>query len=138
MYQGAKTARAAYLDARSLVAALEKLSGDGVAAFKTQVESLAPAPRPRGGFGGFGGGGFGGGAQQAPPTLESASNALLAAAMALQRAEVTPTAAQVAACARAREQSRTVLTRWTALRTTGLAAFNAKRKAAGQPPVGLP
>jgi len=138
MYQGAKTARAAYLDARTLVAALEKLSGDAVAAFKAQVESLAPAPRPRGGFGGFGGGGFGGGGQQPPPTLESASNALLAAAMALQRAEVTPTAAQVAACAKAREQSRAVLTRWTALRTTGLAAFNAKRKAAGQPPVGLP
>ena len=63
---------------------------------------------------------------------------MLAAAMAMQRAEVTPTAAQVAACAKAREQSSALLTRWSALRTTGLAAFNAKRKAAGQPPVGPP
>jgi photosystem II stability/assembly factor-like uncharacterized protein len=138
MYSGAQTARSAYLVARALVASLEKLTGDEIAAFKAQVESLAPAPRPRTGFGGGGGGGggFGGGAAPAgPPTLESVSNTMLAAAMAMQRAELTPTANQVAACTRAREQSRAVFTRWTALRTTGLAALNARRKAAGQPPV---
>jgi hypothetical protein len=63
---------------------------------------------------------------------------MLAAAMAMQRADVTPTASQVAACGKAREQSRVVLPRWTALRTTGLAALNAKRKVAGQPPVAIP
>jgi hypothetical protein len=50
------------------------------------------------------------------PTLESASNAALAAAMAMQDADVTPTAAQVAACARARAQVNQVLARWTRLK----------------------
>jgi hypothetical protein len=51
-----------------------------------------------------------------PPTLESASNAALAAAMAMQDAEVTPTAAQVAVCARARAQVNQVLARWARIR----------------------
>jgi hypothetical protein len=135
LYSSARTTRSAYNEARGLVAVHEKADGPDAASFKAQVESLAPAPRPRGGFGG---GGFGGGAPATPPTLESASNALLAAAMALQRAELAPTASQVAAAGRAREQARAVLPRWTALKTTGLAALNAKRKAAGQPPIGAP
>ena len=72
------------------MAALEKMSGDDIAAFKAQVDSLAPgaasaapaavasAVRRRRG----------------PPTLESVSNAMLAAAMAMQRADVAPTAAR--------------------------------------------
>ncbi|HEV8357242.1 MAG TPA: hypothetical protein VGQ17_10805 [Gemmatimonadales bacterium] len=138
MYDGARTARAAYLEARALVAALDRLEGGDAAAFKARVDSLAPAPRPRGAFGGFGGGFGGGGAPAGPPTLESVGNALLAAAMAMQRADVSPTANQVAACARAREQLSVVLPRWTALKTTGLAGLNARRRAAGQPPVTLP
>ena len=137
MYDGARAAHAAYLEARALVGALDKLEGSDIAAFRVRVDSLAPAPRPRAAFGGFGGG-FGGGAPAGPPTLESASTAMLAAAMAMQRADVTPTANQVAACARAREQSRAVLQRWTALKTTDLAVLNARRKAAGAPPVTLP
>jgi photosystem II stability/assembly factor-like uncharacterized protein len=137
MYDGARAARGAYMEARGLIAVLDKLEGAEIAAFKARVDSLAPAPRPRGGFGGFGGG-FGGGAPAGPPTLESVSTAMLAAAMAMQRADVAPTSNQVAACARAREQSRVVLPRWTALKTTGLAALNARRKAAGQPAVVLP
>jgi hypothetical protein len=49
-------------------------------------------------------------------TLESASKAALAAAMAMQDADVTPTAAQVAACARARAQATQVLARWARLK----------------------
>jgi len=134
MYDGAHAAHAAYAEARALVTALDRLTGADLAAFKAQVESLAPPPRPRGGFGG----GFGGGAPAAPPTLESVSTAMLAAAMAMQRAEVAPTAAQITACAKAREQSRMVLPRWAALKTSGLAALNAKRKAAGLSPIELP
>ena len=49
-----------------------------------------------------------------------------------------PTANQVTACNNARAQHRDVFTTWTAMKTTGLAALNAKRKAGGQPlvPVG--
>ncbi len=55
--------------------------------------------------------------------------------MAMQRADVTPTANQVDASKRARDQLSAVLARWKTLSTTGLATLNAKRKAAGQPPI---
>ena len=131
MYRGAKAAQAAYTEARALAAALEKVPGAEVDAFRARVDSLAPAPRPQQGFGGFGGGG----APQGPPTLSGTSAAMLAAAMAMQRAEVQPTASQIAAAHRAREQWAAVLSRWTSLKTTGLGALNAKRKAAGLPVV---
>jgi hypothetical protein len=50
----------------------------------------------------------------------------------MQGADVSPTAKEIAACDKARDQSRLALARWTALKTTGLAALNAKRKAAGE------
>jgi photosystem II stability/assembly factor-like uncharacterized protein len=130
MYRGARAARAAYLEGRALSAALEKLEGSDVAGFRAQVDSLAPAPRPQQGFGGVGGG-----APSGPPTLSGTSTAMLGAAMAMQRAEVAPTASQIAAATRARAQWAALLPRWTALRTSGLAALNAKRKAAGLPEV---
>ncbi len=131
MYDAAAAAHAAYRRARSLVAALDSLSGAGVDAFKAQVESLAPAPRPRARRG------FRPGPAQ-PATLESASSQLLAAAMAMQGAEVTPTAAQVAGCERARAQASPLMARWTRLRTAGVTAFNAARRAAGLAPVAAP
>jgi hypothetical protein len=105
MYDAAAAAHAAYVEARALV---ESLSGT----LRAQVESLAPAPsaRPRGR-------GLVRPGQAAPPTLESASNAALAAAMAMDGSDVAPTAAQVAACARARTQVATVLARWARLKT---------------------
>ena len=57
---------------------------------------------------------------------------MIAAAMAMQNAEVTPTASQVDAVARARTQGADVMRRWAALKGGGLTALNAKRKAAGQ------
>jgi photosystem II stability/assembly factor-like uncharacterized protein len=134
MYDGAAAAHAAYARARALVARLDSAGGTDAAAFKARVESLAPAPRPAPrGFGGFFGRGPAG-----PPTLESLSGTLLSAAMAMQSADVAPTAGQVAACDSARVQSRDLMIRWNALRTTGLAALNAKRSAAGLPAVALP
>ncbi|HEY3222058.1 MAG TPA: hypothetical protein VGJ80_15105 [Gemmatimonadales bacterium] len=105
MYDAAVAAHAAYLQARGLV---DSLSGP----MRAQVESLAPAP---------GGGprarGFPRpGQAPPPPTLESASNAALGATLAMQDADVTPTAAQVAACARARVQVNAVMARWTRLK----------------------
>jgi len=130
MYRGAKAAQSAYAEARALAAALEKQQGSELDAFKAQLDSLAPAPRPQQAFGGFGGG-----APAGPPTLSGTSAAMLAAAMAMQRAETAPTAAQIGAAARARTQWAALLPRWIALKTTGLAALNAKRRAAGLPEV---
>ncbi|MGI8548210.1 MAG: WD40/YVTN/BNR-like repeat-containing protein [Gemmatimonadaceae bacterium] len=132
MYDGAVAAHIAYTGARALSARLDKMQGSDVSTLKAQVEALAPALPP---------------ALMQParganavtaPTLESASRSMLAAAMAMQGADVTPTASEVAATVRAREQYNDVMARWTTLKTTGLATLNAARKAAGQSQVTLP
>jgi len=108
MYDLAAAAHAAHVQARALV---DSLTGTT----RAQVESLAPLPpssqraprtaaRP------------GQPAPPLPPTLESAGNAALGAAMAMQDADAAPTAAQVAGCARARAQVNQVLARWARLR----------------------
>ena len=131
MYTGARAADAAYARARALAAALDSAGGPDAAALRSQVDSLAPGaattarggrPAPK---------------EVAPPTLNGARDAMLAAAMAMQRADVAPTAAQVEACRRARERSRVAMARWTTLSTNGLAAVNAKRRAAGAAPIAL-
>ncbi len=122
MYDGAMNMRAAYAKARALVAALDKAQGADVVAFKAKVEEIAPAPAAGGGRGGRGGGGAGGGrggaAPAAAPNLESASTAMNAAAMAIQGADVAPTANQAAACAKARAAAREAMAKWRALSTT--------------------
>jgi hypothetical protein len=135
-YDAAVAAHNAHEQARAVVAQLDKLTGADVVTFKAQVEALAPA-----GGGGRRGRGLGGpgGAGAAPaPTLESVSNAMMAAAMAMQGADVAPTAGQVASAAKARADGAPTIRAWTTLRTTGLAALNAKLRAAGQPAVTLP
>jgi hypothetical protein len=135
MYTGTAAARDAYDQARALSAKLESAGGDDAAAFKREVDSLAP-PAPAGGRGGrgFGGGGGGRGRGGAPEVqnLETVMASQMAAAMAMQAAEVAPTASQIAAVTKARGDAAAVMKRWTAVRTTGLAALNAKRKKAGQ------
>jgi len=131
-YDAALATHAAYEQARALIARLDSAGGSDLAAFRAQVDSAAPLP-PRRIPGVFPG--FGAAAPAGPPTLTSATTALLAAVTALQGADVAPTAREIAACDKAREQSRLALARWTAFKTTGLAALNAKRKAAGEPEV---
>ena len=58
--------------------------------------------------------------------------------MTMQGADVAPTATEIAACNNAQAQLNDVLPKWDALKTSGLAAFNAKRKAAGEAAVTLP
>ena len=130
MYDAAVAAHVTYGRARALAVALDSIPGAEAAALKAQVESLAPAPQARA----RGRRLFRPGPAQRT-TLESASNALLGAAMAMQAADVTPTAAEVAGCERARTESASVMARWARLRTTGLAAFNRSRSAAGLPPL---
>jgi hypothetical protein len=143
MYNGAAAARDAYQQARALSAKLESVGGDDAAAFKREIDSLAP-PAPAGGRGGrgFGGGGGGGGRGRgnAPEAqnLETVMTSQMAAAMAMQAAEVAPTASQVAAVTKARTDAAGVMKRWTTLKTTGLAGLNAKRKKAGQSAIELP
>jgi hypothetical protein len=132
MYDGAVSAHAAFRHGRTLSERLGGLSGADAAAFKARVDSLAPPPiagargrffrrRPSG-----------------PPTLAGARDALLDAAMAMQSADVAPTTTQLAACDRARVEAAEVMSRWNRLATTDLDAFNARRRAAGQPTVELP
>jgi len=132
MWDGANTARAAFAEARALAA---KLSAEaGADEFKAALDSIAPAPvrgRGRGPGGRFG-------APAGPPTLSNVSGTLLSAALAMQGAEVPPTARQVAACASATRQLNEVMVRWTTLRTTRLAALNVARKTAGQGAITLP
>ena len=113
MYDGAVAANAAYEQARAWVARLEAQGGADATALKEQVEALAPAPSAQPSR--F----FRGGAPAGPPTLESVSRALMAAAMSMQEADVAPTARQIAACDAARAQAQEVMARWRALEGRG-------------------
>ena len=129
MYTGARATRAASLEARALSEQLAKLPGDAAAALKAKLDTMAPPATGNGGRGGRGGGfapaggggrgGRGGGA--AAPTLDGVSAAMLGAAMAMQAADVAPTANQVAACTQARADYSKVMLRWSALRTEAAA-----------------
>ncbi len=108
LYDRAIATHQAYLQARTLASSAN-------AAVRAQLDSIAP-PAPRGG-GRRGGFGRRGGAGAPTPTLNGASDALLAAAMAMQSADVAPTAAQIAAADRARAQANTAMARWNAVRS---------------------
>ncbi|GAC1649478.1 MAG: hypothetical protein NVS4B3_06640 [Gemmatimonadaceae bacterium] len=137
MYNSAHLTHSAELRARALVAALVDIDSPGARSLRAQIESVAPAPAPNGQTA-RGTGLAGRGARQEPPTLGAVSTALLSAAMAMQGADIAPTAGQIEACARARADARIALARWKALSTAGLSALNAERKAAGAPPITLP
>ena len=108
LYDAAVATHVAYMQARSLA------NTAGAANVKAELESLAP-PSARGG--GRRGGFFRRGGTGGSQTLNAASDALLAAAMAMQSADVAPTAAQLDAAARARSDANAVLARWNTLRT---------------------
>ena len=111
MYDGAVALRAMYGEARR---ASDQASDP---TNKAKLDSIAPPPA-RGAGGGRGGGGGGGGFGQAPtgpPTFESVRAAMLAAAMAMQGADVAPTVRQLDAVAKARAQYKDVVARWRAL-----------------------
>ena len=133
MWASSIAAYDAYRAARALSVSLAAIPGADVAAFKATLDSVAPES-PRGRAARF----RRRGPQTGTPTLIAASNSLMAAAMTMQSADVAPTVAQVTACRSAREQGALSMARWTSLRTTGLAALNASRRAAGQPAITIP
>ncbi|MGH7533053.1 MAG: WD40/YVTN/BNR-like repeat-containing protein, partial [Gemmatimonadales bacterium] len=136
MYVEARAAHSDALQARALSEALGKAAGQDAAALQKEVDALAPAAAS-GGRGGFRGRGRRGGGKVAP-TLESVSGALLGAAMAMQGADMTPSAEEVAACVQARADAAPVMRKWNALVGEGLRTLNAKRKAAGLPAIVVP
>jgi photosystem II stability/assembly factor-like uncharacterized protein len=135
MYELARSTRMAYGQAHDLGEKIEKLAKDqhvDVGHFKTQIDSIAPDEARGGGRGGFGRG------ARPSATLNAVSAAALAASLSMQAAETAPTAAQIAACTRARALAATALAKWNVVKTTGLSSFNATLKAKGQPAVTLP
>ena len=137
MYALARTTRMAYGQAHDLgleVAKLDQTPPKERKAFKTQIDAIAPdelrgdareAARYSGGA-------------RAPTTLNQASDAALAASLALQSADTAPTAAQIAACAQARTQAKEVISRWEMLRSKDLSTFNTILVAKGQAALTLP
>jgi hypothetical protein len=109
LYDRAVALHLAYNEARQLAS-----SPNTDAVRKAQLDSLAP-PAQRGG-GRRGGFGRRGGAGSAVVTLNGASDALLNAAMAMQSADVAPTAMEIAAADRARAQAIAAMARWNSLR----------------------
>jgi hypothetical protein len=106
MYDGAVALRAAYVAARKMS---DRLTSPGDAALKSQIDSIAPPPargtRPA----------FGRQAPSGPPTLQSVQAAMMAAAMAMQGADVAPTARELDAVNKARAQYRDVMARWSSV-----------------------
>ncbi len=137
MYQLARTTRMAYGQAHDLglqLARLEQSQSAEAKALKARIDAIAPdelhgeareAARYRGD-------------ERAPATLNQASDAALAASMALQSADTAPTAAQIAACARARSEAQDAMARWEAVKSKDLPAFNARLVARGKPALVLP
>jgi hypothetical protein len=107
LYDAAVAAHAAYLQARTLASsAIDP-------AVRAQLDSIAPAPARPGGRRGFG---RRGGADVAQ-TLNSASDALIAAAMVMQSADVAPTASQLAGAEKAQRDAQAVMARWAAVKS---------------------
>ena len=113
MYDGARESHEAYEAARALAARLDSAHTASAQALKAKLDSIAPAERDDQPRRGRARGGRA--AVEAPPTLNGVSDEMLAAAMAMQGADVTPTASQAAACARASTRYRAVMARWRAI-----------------------
>ena len=111
LYWEAVAAHTAFNDAKALASTIDAKVAPEVDTIKGELEELAPTRlqrnmrsirrRP-------------GGPQT--PSLEAVSNALQAAAMAMQSSETAPTAVQIAAANNARAQARPVMARWAAVK----------------------
>ncbi len=103
-----------------------------LASFGEQLDALLGANgggRRRGGRGAAG---------AAQPSLGSMSGELLTMMQAIEQSDMAPTSQTMLAVARTQQSFASLMSRWTALRTTELAALNAKLEAAGAPPVAAP
>ena len=92
----------------------------------------------RRGGGGGGGGGRGRGGASAGPSFASINGELMTLLTLIEDADAEPTTQATAAVRAVQHDFDALWARWTALRTTELAALNAKLKAAGQPAIAAP
>jgi hypothetical protein len=140
-YDDAVAAQQAERQAREMRDQITKLqpqasgpAADALAAFDKKLEALVGAQaggRGRGQGPGAGGGRGGARGTSGSETLNTATVALAGVMSSLQSADVQPTTIQLSAIARARTTAAGVMARWSALRTTELAALNGTLKSAG-------
>ncbi|HLK62085.1 MAG TPA: hypothetical protein VKU19_01500 [Bryobacteraceae bacterium] len=143
----ARTAAAAYKDARDLVAKVkERPQSAANDALIKQLEEIAPAEAAGGGGGrggrggrGGGGGGGGGGAFADPnepppaPNLSNIGGQMVGAVQGMQGSEMPPTAAQLQACSQQEAAYAALMAKWAGLKAkAGGAAPAAKGGAANQ------
>jgi hypothetical protein len=122
LYDGAVAAHAASARARALASRVDSLSGNDVAALRARLDSLVAAPTAgRGGRRRAAGAG-----SASTTTLDAVSTAMLDAAMAMQAADVEPTAGQLAAADKARAQYAEVMGRWTRVEADAARAAKAE------------
>jgi hypothetical protein len=108
---------------------------DAIGAFDQQI--VAIVGQGAGGGRGRGGGGRGRGGAPGQPTFASINGELMSLMTLLEDADAEPTSQALAAVGRVEQEFATLTTRWTALRTTELAALNAKLRAAGQQAIAI-
>jgi hypothetical protein len=103
---------------------------DAITAFDQQLLVVAG----QGGGGGRRGGGGGRGRGGAPgqQSFSTINGELMSLLNLLEDADAEPTSQAVAAVVKVEQEFATLMNRWTTLRTTELAALNAKLNAAGQ------
>jgi photosystem II stability/assembly factor-like uncharacterized protein len=112
MYDNAVAARSAYTRARALRERLGNAQGAEATSLAAKLDALAPATVEADADAARG---RRVAEKEQPPTLKSVGNDLMAAAMAMQGADIAPTANQIAACRRASASYRAVLARWNVL-----------------------
>ncbi len=117
MEQAAAAASIARKEARDLIAKLKgRPQSAANDALIRELEDIAPEPTPasptREGFPPPAA------AAPPPPTLTNIGGQLVGAVMPMQSAEMPPTAAELAACAKQQAAYATLMTKWTALKTT--------------------
>jgi hypothetical protein len=106
---------------------------DAINAFDQQLVAVVGQGGGGGRRGGGGGRGRGGAAGQ--PSFASINGELMQLLSLIEDADAEPTTQAVAAVRKVEADYAGLLARWTALRTTDLAALNSKIKAAGQQPI---
>jgi len=105
---------------------------DALNAYDERLVAVAGQGGGGGRRGGGGGGGRGRGGAGAQPTFASINGELMSLLSLLEDADAEPTTQAVAAVRAAQREFDGLVTRWTAMRTSELAALNVKLKAAGQ------
>jgi hypothetical protein len=119
MEDNARTAGAAYKDARELVAKLKARPQSAANdALIKKVEDIAPVEAAPSGGGGRGGRGGGAAEPPAPPNLSNIAAQMVGAVQGMQAAEMPPTAAELQACSKGEAAYMALMAKWTALKAT--------------------